>query len=96
MGTMMGKSLGMARESRGGLLLGTGHLDGPEARLGNGQGVHDLEVRVPEVQFLQDPIATFRGDIHHAVGREVEGIGTGESGQESARVRAEESAVDLQ
>ncbi|KAJ4267383.1 hypothetical protein NW762_003490 [Fusarium torreyae] len=92
----MGKSLDTALGSRGGLLLEeTVHPGGSGARLESGRGVHDLEARVPEVQFLLDPIAMCPGDTHHAVGREVEGTGIGESDQESERVRADESVVDL-
>ncbi|KLP12208.1 Uncharacterized protein Y057_11918 [Fusarium fujikuroi] len=87
-GLMMGKSLDTALESHGGPLLETGRLGGSEVRLESEQGPLDLEVHVPGVQFLLDPIAMCLADIHHVVGREVEETDTGESDQENARVRA--------
>ncbi|KAG5752992.1 hypothetical protein H9Q70_004354 [Fusarium xylarioides] len=92
---MMGKSLDTALESHGGPLLETGRLGGLEVRLGSEQGALDLEVHVPGVQFLLDPIAMYRADIHHVVGREVEETDTGESDQENARARAGGSVVGL-
>jgi hypothetical protein len=98
-GLMMGKSLDTALESHGGPLLETGHLGGLEVRLEvrleSEQGARDLEVHVPEVQFLLDPIAMCRADTHHVVGREVEETDTGESDQENERVRAGGSVVGL-
>ncbi|KAL5605531.1 hypothetical protein FOVSG1_005678 [Fusarium oxysporum f. sp. vasinfectum] len=92
---MMGKSLDTALESHGGPLLETGRLGGLEVRLESEQGARDLEVHVPEVQFLLDPIAMCRADTHHVVGREVEETDTGESDQENERVRAGGSVVGL-
>ena len=100
---MTGKSLDTVPASRGDPLLEIdppGGLEallerGLEARSENEQGAHDLEVRVPEVQFLLDPIAMCRADTHHVVGREVEETDTGESDQENERVRADESVVGL-
>ncbi|KAG4254307.1 hypothetical protein FPRO06_11599 [Fusarium proliferatum] len=94
-GLMMGKSLDTALESHGGPLLETGRLGGSEVRLESEQGPLDLEVHVPGVQFLLDPIAMCLADIHHVVGREVEETDTGESDQENARVRAGGSVVGL-
>ncbi|KAF5233658.1 hypothetical protein FANTH_12457 [Fusarium anthophilum] len=94
-GLMMGKSLDTALESHGGPLLETGRLGGLEVRLESEQGALDLEVHVPGVQFLLDPIAMCRADIHHVVGREVEETDTGESDQENARVLAGGSVVGL-
>ncbi|KAG7429297.1 hypothetical protein Forpi1262_v009643 [Fusarium oxysporum f. sp. raphani] len=91
----MGKSLDTALESHGGPLLETGRLGGLEVRLESEQGARDLEVHVPEVQFLLDPIAMCRADTHHVVGREVEETDTDESDQENERVRAGGSVVGL-
>ncbi|KAF4952860.1 hypothetical protein FGADI_6449 [Fusarium gaditjirri] len=91
----MGKSLDTALESHGGPLLETGHLGGLEVRLESEQGARDLEVHVPEAQFLLDLIVMCRADIHHVVGREVEETDTGESDQENGRVRAGGSVVGL-
>ncbi|KAM5382819.1 hypothetical protein ACJZ2D_002210 [Fusarium nematophilum] len=93
-GMTTGKSLGMALENRGGPLLGTDHLGGPEAQSGKGRGAQDHEAHVPEVRFSQDPIATSLEGIHHVVGREVEVIDIDESDRETERARAGESAAD--
>ena len=102
---MTGKSLDTVQASRGDPLLEIdppGGLEallerGLEARSENEQGARDLEVRVPEVQFLLDPTAMCREDIHHVVGREVVGvIGIdGSDREESERVHADESVVGL-
>lgn len=91
----MGKSLGMALESRGDLRLGTDHLDDPAAQSGRELEVHDLEVHVPGVLLLQDLTATFLGDIRHADGLEVAVIGIDESGQGIERAHAGENEADL-
>jgi hypothetical protein len=86
---MMGKSLDTALESHGDLLPGIDHLDESGAQLEIDQGVQDLEVHVPGVQSLLDPIATFPGDTHHVVGREVEGIDTAESDRETEKAHVD-------
>ncbi|KAH7241717.1 hypothetical protein BKA59DRAFT_494204 [Fusarium tricinctum] len=91
----MGKSLDTALGSHGGLLPEIDHLDESGAQSEIGQGVQDLEVHVPGVQSLQDPIVTFPGDTHHVVGREVEGIDTVESDRESEKVHADNVVVCL-
>lgn len=88
-GSTMGKSLDTALESHGGLLPEIDHPDESGAQSEIDQGVQDLEVHVPGVQSLQDPIVTFPGDTHHVVGREVEGIDTAESDQGSEKVHAD-------
>ena len=93
----MGKSLGMALESRGDLHLEgeIGHLAELAARLGRELGVHDHEVHVPGVLLLQDLIVTFLEDTHHVDDLEVAVIDTDESGQGIERAHGDESGLDL-